>query len=194
MTGSFSSKRFELAAVAGARIVITAAGIGALSIAIYRAPDWVESWYTSVALGAIGAAVALMMLAVIVAVSGTAATVGRVATELCLFACALVAAESILIARDPAAWSDNPDVQRLLVQEDAARKHGVEYDGRLVADVVRELQASGVDAVPGFRPHPGNERGGCWCDFRPTTASVGERQQHGSRRMQRRHGVSPFSL
>jgi hypothetical protein len=70
--------------------------------------------------------------------------------EASFFAGALIAAEVILLLRAPEKWSDDPLAQQLLVHERAARGQGIAYDARLPTEVVRDLQAKGLDAVPGF--------------------------------------------
>jgi hypothetical protein len=70
--------------------------------------------------------------------------------EVSLLVCALLAAEAVLLLRAPEKWSDDPVTQRLVTYERAARGQGIEFDGRLRAEVVGDLRAKGVDAVPGF--------------------------------------------
>jgi hypothetical protein len=132
------------------RLFVAAAGVGAVLAAIYRAPAWLETWNTGVVVGAMGAAVAFLILALAIAVRGSADAVKRVAMEASLFACALIVAEVILLGLAPEKWSDSSLVQQFVSRERAALEQGIAYDERVRAEVVRDLRSRGVDAVPGF--------------------------------------------
>ena len=132
------------------RLFVASAGLGPVFVALYRADDWLRTWHTALIVVAMGAAAALLLLAIGVALRGSAGTVKRVAVEIAALACALAVVEVALVARAPETWPEDPLVRRMIVRERAAERQGVEYDSRLRADVVRELQARGVDALPGF--------------------------------------------
>lgn len=147
---SFSLKGLGPTTVGVRRVLIAAAGVATLVIALYRAPIWLQAWNAGAVVVAIGAAATVLVLAIAVAVRGSPHAVARVALEASFFACALIAAEAILLLRAPEKWSDDPLAQQLLVHERAARREGLAYDGRLPTEVVRDLRAKGLDAVPGF--------------------------------------------
>ncbi len=147
---SFSLKGLGPTTVGVRRVLIAAAGVATLVIALYRAPIWLQAWNAGAVVVAIGAAATVLVLAIAVAVRGSPHAVARVALEASFFACALIAAEAILLLRAPEKWSDDPLAQQLLVHERAARRQGIAYDGRLPTEVVRDLRAKGLDAVPGF--------------------------------------------
>jgi hypothetical protein len=154
---SFSLRAFGSTTTAGVRrLFVVLAGLGPLVVAVNRAPAWLETWTPLAVFGAIGAAVALLALALAISVRASAVTVGRVALEAAMFACALFATEAILLAAAPESWPDDPLVQRMVAREQAAREQGIEYDARLRADVVRELQSRGIDAVPGIAQSTGS--------------------------------------
>ncbi|HXS80167.1 MAG TPA: hypothetical protein VN818_07775 [Gammaproteobacteria bacterium] len=140
----------EPASVRIGRALVAAAGVATLALALYRIPVWLDAWSGSAVVVAITSAVAALVLAVGIAVRGSGRAVERAATEISFLGCALVAAEAILLLRAPEKWSDDPLVQQLIVHEHAARAEGIAYDGRLPAEVVGDLQAQGLDAVPGF--------------------------------------------
>lgn len=146
---SFSLRAMGSTTVAP-RLYVAAAGLGPPFVATLRADDWLQTWNLALIAGAIGAAAALLVLAIGVAVRGSARMVKRVATEISALGCALVVAEVALVARAPETWPDNPRVQRMMVRERAAERYGVEYEARLRADVVRDFRSRGVDALPGF--------------------------------------------
>ena len=150
MISSFSPKTLGPTTVGIRRVVIAGAGIAALGVALYRAPVWLEVWNAGAVVGAIVAAATVLVLAIGVAVRGSASAVERVAMEMALLACALIVAETILLLRAPESWSDNPLVPRIVARERAAREQGLAYDARLRAEVVDDLQARGLDAVPSF--------------------------------------------
>ena len=150
MTISFSLKGLEPMSVRIGRVVVAAAGIATLALALYRMPVWLDAWSTTAVVVAVTSALAGLVLAVGIAVRGSVRAVERAAAEISLLVCALVAAEAILLLRAPEKWSDDPLVQQSIVHERAARAEGIAYDGRLPAEVVGELQAQGLDAVPGF--------------------------------------------
>ena len=147
---SFSLKDLAPTTIRIGRVFIAAAGVTILAVSLYRTPVWLDAWNAGVVVAAITGAVMIVALAVAVAVRGSARAVERAALEVSLFACALVVAEVILLLRAPEKWFDDPVAQRLVTHERAARAQGIEYDGRLTSEVVGELQAKGVDAVPGF--------------------------------------------
>jgi hypothetical protein len=146
---SFSHKGLGSTTVAR-RLFVAIAGLGPLFVAYYRAPTWLDTWNWVLIAAAIGSAAAVLVLAIGVAVRGSAGTVKRVAVEITALGCALLAAEAALLASAPDRWSDDPLVQRMMARERAAREHGIAYDGRLRADVVRNLESIGVNAAPGF--------------------------------------------
>ncbi len=150
MINAFSLKGLGPATVGIRRVVIAAAGVATLGVALYRAPVWLDVWNAGAVAGAIIVAAAVLVVAIGIAVRGSAHAVGRVAAEISLFACALIVAETILVLRTPENWSDNSLVQRIVARERAAREQGLAYDSRLREDVVGDLQARGLDAVPGF--------------------------------------------
>lgn len=147
---SFSLKGLEPTTVRLGRIVIAAAGVAILALSLYRIPVWLDAWNAGAVVGAITCAATILVLAVAVAIRGSARAIERVGMEVSLLTSALIVAEAILLLRAPEKWLDDPLVQRFVVHERAAREEGIEYDGRLTAEVVGELQAKGVDAVPGF--------------------------------------------
>jgi hypothetical protein len=147
---AFSLRVLEPTSIRLRRLFVAAAGIGALTVVIYRAPTWLETWNVATVAATLAAATALLFLAVGVALQGSARAVTRVATELVFLAGSLLAIETILLADSPETWSDDPIVQRIVARERAAHAQGLEFDRRARADVVRELQADGRDAVPGF--------------------------------------------
>jgi hypothetical protein len=150
MISSFSLKGLAPATIRIGRVFIAAAGVTILALSLYRTPVWLDAWNAAAVVGAIACAAAILGLAVAVAVRGSPHAVARAVLELSLFGCALAAAEVILLLRAPEKWFDDPVLQQLLLHQRAARAQGIEYDGRLPAEVVAELRANGIDAVPGF--------------------------------------------
>jgi hypothetical protein len=90
------------------------------------------------------------VLAIGLALRGSALVVERVTIELALLMFALLAAEAILLLRAPEEWPADPLVRRLIVHERAATSQGLAYDARLPSEVVADLRLQGIDAVPGF--------------------------------------------
>lgn len=154
---SFSLKTWHSTTVAR-RLFVAGAGLGPLFVAVHRADDWLESWNPGLIAVAISAVAAFVMLAIGIAVRGSAGTVKRAAMEIAAFVCAVAAAEVILVVRAPETWPSDPFVQRWIERERAAERRGIEYDARLRADVIRELRSQGVDAVPGFAQILGSSR------------------------------------
>ena len=146
---SFSLKGIGSTTVAR-RLFVVIAGLAPLFVAFYRAPAWLETWSVGPIAAAIGIAAGLLVLAIGVAVRGSAGMVKRVAVEITALGCALLAAEAALLARAPASWPEDPLVQRMMARERAAQEQGIDYDARLRADVVGDLESHGVNAVPGF--------------------------------------------
>ena len=132
------------------RLFVVAAGLGGVAIALYRAPDWLQHWNIGVTIAAVIGAATLLILAIGVAVRGSAHAVKRVAAEIFFLACSLVVAEGVLLARSPETWSDNPRAQRAISNARGAHRQGIEHDSRLRAEVVRALRSQGQDTVPGF--------------------------------------------
>jgi hypothetical protein len=121
-----------------------------LGVALYKIPSWWETWNT-VAVVAAGTVAALsLILALALALRGSALAVERVTLELALLAGALLAAEALLLLRAPEEWPDDAVVRRLVMHERTATSHGIAYDARLPTEVVAELRLQGLDAVPGF--------------------------------------------
>src|SRR5690349_16057296 len=150
MSSSFSLKGLEPTTIGLGRVVIVTAALATLAVALYRTPVWLISWNTGAVVAAITGAVTLLALAIGVAIRGKARAIERVSIELSLLACALIAAEAILLLQAPEKWADDPALQEVFEHEQAARAQGIAYDGRLRAEVVGDLQAQGLDAVPGF--------------------------------------------
>jgi hypothetical protein len=150
MISSFSLKGLAPTTIRIGRVFVATAGVTTLALVLYRTPVWLDAWNAGAVVAAITCAATILALAVALAVRGSARAVERAAVEVSLFGCALVAAEVILLLRAPEKWFDDPVLQRLVIHERAARSQGIEYDGRLPAEVVAELQAKGIDAVPGF--------------------------------------------
>jgi hypothetical protein len=146
---SFPLKLVEPTTIRLRRVFVVGVALSALAVAIYRAPEWLQEWNPALVGVAIGAA-ALSVLVLWIAIRGSARAVKRVALEIFFFGCALVGAEAVLLASSPETWSDNPVAQRLTARERVARASGLPFDGRLRSDVVRDLQARGLDAVPGL--------------------------------------------
>jgi hypothetical protein len=138
------------AAVGVRRVFIATAGVAVLGVALYKLPSWWETWNTVAVVTAEAVAAIALVLALGVALRGGALAVERVTIELALLACALLVAEAILLVRAPAEWPDDPLVRRLVSHERAAHAHGIDYDHRLPSEVVADLRAQGLDAVPGF--------------------------------------------
>ena len=147
---SFSLKGLGPTTVGVRRVLIAAGGVATLAVALYRIPVWLEVWNAGAVVVAIAAAATILVLAIGVAVRGSAHAVARVAMEAAFFACALIAAEAILLLRAPEKWADDPLAQQLLLHEREARGQGIAYDARLPTEVVRDLQSKGLDAVPGY--------------------------------------------
>lgn len=132
------------------RLFVLAAGAGALGVAVYRAPTWLDTWSTPAVVASLAGATALLVLAVGVSLQASARAVERVTAELVIGGCALLVAEALLIASAPESWSDNPLVQRIVARERAALAQGLPFDGRVRGEVARELRSQGRDAMPGF--------------------------------------------
>ncbi len=132
------------------RVFVAVAGLVPLAVMIYRLPAWRGSWDGAAVSGAIAVATALLVLSFGVAMRGSTNVVRRIAVEIAFFGCALVAAEAVLVAAAPESWSDDPSIQQIVAQEQAALAQGIEYDGRDRSEVVLARRASGLDAVPGF--------------------------------------------
>jgi hypothetical protein len=147
---SFPLRLVEPTTIRLRRLFVIAAALGALGVAIYRVPEWLEIWSVQAVGIAIVAAVTLPVLAIWVAFRGSAGAVTRIALEVVFLACAVLAAEAVLLARSPERWSDNPVAQRIAARERALRAQGLRFDARLRSDVVRDLAAQGLDAVPGL--------------------------------------------
>jgi hypothetical protein len=132
------------------RIFIAAAGVATLGVALYKIPSWWETW-NAVAVVAVGTVAATaFVLAIGLALRGSALAVERATIELSLIACTLLAAEAILLLHAPEEWPDDPLVRRMIVHERAATSQGNVYDARLPSEVVADLRLQGLDAVPGF--------------------------------------------
>jgi hypothetical protein len=147
---SLSLKGLAPTTIRVGRAFIAAAGVAILALSLYRIPVWLDAWNGAAVFAAVASAAAIVALAFAVAIRGSAHVVERAAMEVALLACALIVAELILVLRAPEKWSEDATVQRLVAHERAARGQGIGYDSRLPAEVVGELQAKGVDAVPGF--------------------------------------------
>lgn len=147
---SFSLKGLGPPTIGVRRVLIAAGGVATLAVALYRTPIWLQAWNAGAVVVAIAAAATVLVLAIGVAIRGSAYAVRRVAIEASFFACALIAAETVLLLRAPEKWADDPLAQQLLAHERAARGRGIAYDARLPTEVVRDLQSKGLDAVPGF--------------------------------------------
>jgi hypothetical protein len=147
---SLPLKLVEPATIRLRRLLVVAVALGALAVAIYRAPEWLEAWGVLVVVVAIAAAAALPVLAIWIALRGSVRVVKRIVLELFFLGCAAVAAEAFLLASSPEKWSDNPVAQRIITRERAVRARGLQFDGRLRSDVVRDLEARGLEAAPGF--------------------------------------------
>src|SRR5688572_18234894 len=147
---SLSLKGLAPTSIRLGRVFIAAAGVASLAVALYRIPVWLDAWNAGAVVGAITSAAIILVLAVAVAIRGSAHAVERAAMEVSFLISALIVAEVILLLGSPEKWSDDPLVQRLVVHERAARGEGIAYDSRLPAEVVGDLQAKGIDAVPGF--------------------------------------------
>jgi hypothetical protein len=150
ISSSSSFKGLALTAGGLRRLLIGAVGVATLAVAVIRAPTW-DNWWSPAAIAAVIAAAALVLvLALFIAVRGSARVVERITIEAAFCAAALLAAEAVLLARAPENWSEEPIVRRLSAQEQAARAQGIAYDGRVPAEVVDYLRSQGVDAIPGF--------------------------------------------
>jgi hypothetical protein len=150
MSFFFLSRGLGPAAGGVRRIFIAAAGVAILGVALYEIPSWWETW-NAVAVVAVGTVAATaLVLAIGLALRGSALAVERATIELSLIACALLAAEAILLLHAPEEWPDDPLVRRMITHERAATSQGVVYDARLPSEVVADLRLQGLDAVPGF--------------------------------------------
>ena len=138
------------ATVGARRIFLAAAGVSILGIVLYKIPAWWGTWNTVAVVAAGTVAATALVLAIGLALRGTALAVERVTIELSLLACALLVAEAILLLRAPEEWPADPLVRSMVAHERAARDHGIAYDARLPSEVVADLRLQGVDAVPGF--------------------------------------------
>lgn len=147
---AYSLRVLEPTSIRLRRLFVAGAGIGALTLALYRAPTWLETWNVAAVAVTVAAATALLVLGVGVALQGSARAVRRVATELTFLAGSSLAVELLLLADSPESWSDDTLVQRTVARERGAHAQGIGFDARTRAEVVRELKASGHDAVPGF--------------------------------------------
>jgi hypothetical protein len=147
---SFPLKLVEPTTIRLRRVFVVAVALGALAAAVYRAPDWLATWNTAVVAAAIAAAATLPVLAIWIALQGSARAVKRVVLEIFFFGCALLVAEAVLFARSPEKWSDNALVQNMTARERVLREQGLTFDSRLRSDVVRDLNARGLYAVPGI--------------------------------------------
>lgn len=148
---SFTSRGLGSAAVGLRRLFLVATGAAALGVALYKIPAWWETWNTVAVLAAAAAAATVVALALGMALRGSARAVERATVEISLCGCALIAAEAILLLSAPEQWPDDPLVRRLVSQEQAAMDRGIAYDARLPSEVVADLRAQGLDAVPGFQ-------------------------------------------
>jgi hypothetical protein len=147
---SFSLKGLGPPTIGLRRIFIALAGLATLAVAVYRTPVWLDVWHTGAVIAAVTASVIALVVAIGVAIRGRARAVKRVAKEISLFGCALIAAEAILLLRAPENWPDDALAQRLVLYERVAREQGIAYDARLRSEVVTDLQSQGIDAVPAF--------------------------------------------
>jgi hypothetical protein len=150
MISSISVRGSGAAANGLSRLFIAAVGVVAVSFALYRAPVWFDTWSPGAVAAGVGAAFALLLLAVAVAVRGSAPAVRRVAVEIAFLGGALAIAEATLLALSPQDWSDSPFVRQIVSRERAARAAGVGFDGRLRSEVTHDLRAAGQNAVPGL--------------------------------------------
>lgn len=150
MIRSLSFRGSKSAATGLYRVFIAAVGVVAVWFALYRAPAWFDTWSIGAAAGSVGAAFVLLLLAIAVAVRGSAPAVRRLAVEIAFLGGALVIAEATLLALAPQDWSDSPFVQQIASRERVARAEGVAFDGRLRTELTRELRGAGQDAVPGL--------------------------------------------
>jgi hypothetical protein len=150
MSISSLSRGLGPAAIGARRIFVAAAGVAMLGVALYKIPSWWETW-NAVAVVAVGTVAATaLVLALGLALRGSALAIERVTLELLLLACALLAAEAILLLRAPEEWPDDPVVRGIVEHERAALDQRISFDARLPSEVVADLRAQGLDAVPGF--------------------------------------------
>jgi hypothetical protein len=150
MSISFLSRGLGPATVGVGRIFLATAGVAVLGVALYKIPTWWETWNTLAVVGAGVVAATALVLAIGLALRGSALAVERVTIELGLLACALLAAEAILLLRAPEKWSDDPLVRQLIEHQRAATGQGIAHDARLPSEVVADLGSQGLDAVPRF--------------------------------------------
>jgi hypothetical protein len=152
---SFSLKLEEPTTVRLGRLLVLAAGVGALGAAVYRVPAWLEIFRVGFVAVAIAAAAGLVVLAFAIALKASARAVNRVALEIVFLGAALLSVEVILLGRSPELWPEDALAQRAIARERAALKQGMSYDRRLRPDVVAELRARGLDAVSGVAQSAG---------------------------------------
>ena len=131
------------------RVCLVAASSAVLAIAVLQFPGWLNQWDIR-RVAVVAVALSLSVVGVYIAIRGSAQTVVRVVLESSGFVCALVSAEAILLLHSPEKWPDSPLAQRMVAREQAAIEQGINYDGRLRTELVRELQSQGRMAVPGF--------------------------------------------
>jgi hypothetical protein len=135
---------------AGSRVVLFSAALACVGFVALRAAYWFASFDASVAI--------LMILAGCVAGAAFVHSAlrrpenvrRRIAIELCVLGCALFAAEVLITAQTPTAWTKNPIASEILEREHVAERYGVNFDARTVSEVVRDLRRQGVDALPGI--------------------------------------------
>lgn len=148
-------KFHEATALRIGRLFVVAVGAGCLAVAFYRMPAWLEIWSVGTVAMVITAAGSLLVIALLVALRGSARAVERVALEVVLLGGALVAANTILLLRASDTWSDNPLAQHFIARERAAERQHLPFDRRNRLDVVRDLRAHGLDAVLGIAQSAG---------------------------------------
>ena len=152
---SFSVRVAEPTSVRLLRLLVIAAGAGALAVAVYRAPAWLDTWTAGYVAAIVAGAAVLLVLAVAIALRASARAIERVAIEVVFLILALLAGEAILLGRSPESWPDGALAQRTVARERAALKQGLSYDRRLAPDVAGELRARGFDAVSGVAQSAG---------------------------------------
>jgi hypothetical protein len=130
------------------RSVLLCAAAACAGFVILRAGYWLTAYdLTTVAL-MIAAGLAAAFILAFVGIRQRGPIVRRSALELVLLGCALLAAEVAITSITPGAWTRLPFAAEILSRQQKAHRLGKPFDIRTVSEVVQELRAQGVDALP----------------------------------------------
>jgi len=132
------------------RTVLIVIAVGAVAVSVHQSQYWID------ALGAVRAPLLMIATAafalglVFAALRAKAPVAQRLALEIVTLVFVLIAVEFCIISVRPATWTADPVARESLQSEGFATKLGIDFDSRTASEVVNDLRAEGVDALPGI--------------------------------------------